>query len=47
MVNRTLPDGWEWTTVGESGKTITGNTPPKSDAKNYGDFIPFIKPPEL
>jgi type I restriction enzyme S subunit len=47
MVHRTLPVDWEWTTVGEAGKTITGTTPPKSDVKNYGDFIPFIKPPEL
>lgn len=25
----------------------TGNTPPKKDVDNYGNFIPFVKPPEL
>ena len=39
----------EWQTVrlGEAFPTKTGGTPPKSEADNYGDFLPFAKPPEL
>src|SRR5687767_3623810 len=42
-----LPDGWEWTTVGECSTVITGGTPSKKEESNYGDFMPFVKPPEL
>jgi type I restriction enzyme S subunit len=47
MVNGNLPDGWEWTTVGECSTVITGKTPSKKDDSNYGNFMPFVKPPEL
>lgn len=49
MVNgaKRLPDGWEWTTVGECSTVITGRTPSKKDDSNYGNFMPFVKPPEL
>ncbi len=47
MVNDNLPDGWKWTTVGECSTVITGGTPSKKDDSNYGDFMPFVKPPEL
>jgi len=33
--------------LGSTFKTATGSTPPKSDARNYGTFLPFVKPPEL
>lgn len=36
--------GWECKTLGSLGRTVTGNTPKTSDADNFGDFIPFIKP---
>ena len=29
------------------GTIITGNTPSKKDSRNYGNYIPFIKPPQL
>ncbi len=38
---------WRWVTLADVGKVITGNTPPTSDAENYGDAIPFVKPTEL
>lgn len=38
---------WKWVTLADVGKVITGNTPPTSDAENYGDAIPFVKPTEL
>ena len=42
-----LPEGWVWTTIGECGIVITGNTPPKNDPSNYGGYLPLVKPPEL
>jgi len=42
-----LPEGWVWTTLGNIADVVTGNTPPKKDQENYGNYIPFVKPPEL
>jgi type I restriction enzyme S subunit len=42
-----LPQGWVWALVGELGRVTTGNTPSKKDPGNYGDYLPFVKPPEL
>jgi len=42
-----LPRGWVWTKLWEVAEVITGNTPSKKDLENYGDYIPFVKPPEL
>ena len=42
-----LPGGWVWIRLGDITEIITGNTPSKKDLLNYGDFIPFVKPPEL
>ncbi len=42
-----MKKGWQKTTLGEAFATATGTTPPKSDAKYYGDFMPLVKPPEL
>jgi type I restriction enzyme, S subunit len=42
-----LPKGWSAAIVGQLGEIITGSTPPKSDRENYGDYLPFVKPPEL
>lgn len=47
MVNGEMSDGWEWTTVGECSTVVTGGTPSKKDISNYGNFMPFVKPPEL
>ena len=42
-----LPEGWEWTELGNIGEVVTGTTPSKKDSDNYGDFLPFVKPPDL
>ena len=40
-------DDWEETTLGDAFTTVTGNTPSKSKAELYGNFMPLAKPPEL
>ena len=42
-----LPKGWVWTTLGEIGEIITGNTPSKDNKEYYGGNIPFFKPTDL
>jgi type I restriction enzyme S subunit len=37
-------EGWAEKRLEDVGKTQTGSTPKASDASNYGDFIPFVKP---
>jgi type I restriction enzyme S subunit len=43
----TLPKGWVWAAVGEIAEVTTGNTPSKADKSNYGNFLPWVKPPQL
>lgn len=38
---------WQIKKLGEVCEVVTGTTPPKSDMTNYGDEIPFFKPPHL
>lgn len=38
---------WREITIGELGKVVTGNTPPKKDPENYGGRYPFIKPTDM
>ncbi len=45
--NRNLPPNWSWVKLGDVYKIETGNTPPKKEPHNYGNYIPFIKPPQL
>lgn len=33
--------------VGDLGKVITGNTPPRSNPELYGNYIPFIKATDI
>lgn len=40
-------EGWEEKMLKEIGLTQTGATPSKADPKNYGDYIPFIRPSEI
>ncbi|MBI4937205.1 MAG: restriction endonuclease subunit S [Nitrosomonadales bacterium] len=40
-------EGWAEKRIEEVGTTQTGSTPKTSDKKNYGDFIPFIKPADF
>lgn len=42
-----FPITWEVSALGSLFDTITGSTPPKSQKDNYGDDVPFVKPPEL
>ncbi|MDO5758031.1 MAG: restriction endonuclease subunit S [Rhodobacterales bacterium] len=42
-----LPEGWLSTRVGNLGSVITGKTPPKKVAENFGGPIPFIKTPDM
>lgn len=42
-----IPKGWVWTEIGEIGEIVTGNTPSKKNPENYGEYIPFVKPPQL
>lgn len=38
---------WHQITIGDLGKVVTGNTPPKNDPENYGGKYPFIKPTDM
>ena len=42
-----MREGWKEVTIGQLGKVITGNTPPKKDSANYGGVYPFIKPTDM
>lgn len=42
-----VPEGWEVKNLEEFGRIETGKTPPKIDPANYGDYIPFIKTPDM
>ena len=44
-----LEKGKDWIEkpLKEIGETQTGNTPPTKEADNYGDYIPFVKPPHF
>ncbi len=42
-----VPKSWEWTTIGNIGEVITGNTPSKDVTDYYGGNIPFFKPTDL
>lgn len=38
---------WLSAPIRSVAQVVTGNTPPKSDEANYGDGVPWVKPPEL
>ena len=42
-----MSEQWNESTLGELFEIVTGTTPSKSKVEFYGDFMPFIKPPEL
>ncbi len=42
-----IPEHWELKELREVCEVVTGTTPPKADTSNYGDKIPFFKPPHL
>jgi len=42
-----MMEGWKQITIGDLGKVVTGNTPPKKDPANYEGEYPFIKPTDM
>ncbi|MDA3924002.1 MAG: restriction endonuclease subunit S [Kiritimatiellae bacterium] len=42
-----MRDNWIEVELGDILETATGNTPSKKEPANYGNDIPFIKPPDL
>ena len=38
---------WKTIRIGNIGKVITGNTPPKKNLEFYGDDFKFIKPTDM
>lgn len=38
---------WKEITIGDLGRVVTGNTPPKKDPDNYNGVYPFIKPTDM
>lgn len=42
-----IPEGWKAGTIGDLGEVITGKTPSKKKAENYGNDLPFIKTPDM
>ena len=42
-----LPANWATVMLCDAGTAITGNTPATSNPANYGQDLPFIKPPDL
>ena len=47
MSETILPKDWKWIRLKDICEVVTGTTPPKSDMSNYGNEIPFFKPPHL
>lgn len=46
-IENNIPKHWEIKKLGEECKCVTGTTPPKNESKNYGNYIPFVKPPQM
>ena len=42
-----LPNQWTWSRLKYVAITQTGTTPSTSDSKNFGNYIPFIKPGDI
>ena len=42
-----LPATWCEITIDQLGRITTGNTPSKSDPRNFGTACPWVKPPDL
>lgn len=44
---KNIPKHWEIKELREVCEVVTGTTPPKANLDNYGNDIPFFKPPHL
>jgi len=47
MMEALLPDGWHEVPIGNIGKVVTGNTPPKAQEANYGSDVPWVSPIDI
>ncbi|MDZ7694022.1 MAG: restriction endonuclease subunit S [Balneolaceae bacterium] len=42
-----IPEGWEVKELEDFGEIVLGKTPSTKDSENYGDYMPFIKTPDM
>lgn len=42
-----IPEGWDIRTLEQFGSIVTGKTPSKAIPEYYGDYMPFIKIPDM
>ncbi|MFV7709194.1 restriction endonuclease subunit S [Shewanella algae] len=42
-----VPEGWVRARVRDLGLVVTGKTPSTKDSANFGDYLPFIKTPDM
>jgi type I restriction enzyme S subunit len=47
MSENQYPSDWLAIPIGRIGRVVTGNTPPKADAKNYGFEVPWASPADI
>jgi len=47
ILSKKLPEDWKFVSFQEVAEIITGNTPSRKKAENYGEGIPWVKPPDL
>ena len=48
LLEKPLPEGWEWKTMGDIADVVSGGTPRTSDASNFdGGDIPWLTPADL
>lgn len=45
--DKTIPEGWSLTKIGDTGRVITGKTPSKNNPDDWGDIYDFITPTEI
>lgn len=42
-----IPEGWEMKRLEDFGEIVLGKTPSTKDSANYGNYMPFIKTPDM
>ena len=42
-----IPENWDVRSLGDIATIVTGNTPPTSEASNYGNEFPFVGPVDI
>jgi type I restriction enzyme S subunit len=48
LLERPLPEGWEWRTMGDIADVVSGGTPKTSDASNFDNGnVPWLTPADL